>query len=638
VEFNQTAAQSPRAASDRTNATSYSYLNLAIAALALVGISSDLIFRIPLFPALNFLSGTPSLVVLVLGGTLLIFNLIRSLIFEGKLGSDILAAIAIVTSLFLGEYLAGALVVLMLSGGSALEDYAMRRASSVLDALAKRSPSIAHIREGVNMRDLTVGQIRPGDELVVLPHELCPVDGVVIEGRGSMDESYLTGEPYRISKVPGCEVISGAINGQSVLVIRALKEAIDSRYHKIMQVMDASRQKRPRLRRLADRLGIVYTPLALLISIAAWVLSGDASRGLSVLVVATPCPLIIAVPVAIIAAISWCAKRGIIIKDPIALERAYSCKVLITDKTGTLTVGAPSLEAIELRSVSHAKLNELELLQLVASLEQYSKHPLAQPVLDYAKERRIVLLEVNDLSEVPGQGLRGRVGGSEVSITGRRSVIDRSQLADLSSSSSGLECIVQCDGVVVGLLRFRDRARADSQSFVEHLGGEHGFKDIVLLSGDRDEEVQYLAQQLNIKRIYANRSPEEKVLIVREETKRYPTIFLGDGINDAPALTAATVGIAFGPRSDITSEAAGAVILEPSLVKVDQFLHISGDMRRIALQSAVGGMVCSILGMALAAVGFLTPVTGAILQEGIDLFAVLNALRVGRKGRDLGFG
>jgi heavy metal translocating P-type ATPase len=599
--------------------TSMKNINLSIAFLALLGIALSLGARFLLgLPAPQ--DSYPVLLVLLLGGTILVVRLIAGM-WRGEFGADLLAGISIVTSLCLGEYLAGALVVLMLSGGTALEDYAMRRASSVLDALAKRMPAIAHRREGVRMTDIAVDAIHPGDELVVLPHELCPVDGTVLEGHGSMDESYLTGEPYRISKTPGAEVISGAINGDSALVIRANRAAKDSRYVKIMMVMDESRQRRPQLRRLADKLGALYTPLAVCIAVVAWLVSGNSQRFLAVLVVATPCPLIIAIPVAIIGAISWSAKRGIIIKDPVALERAHTCEVLITDKTGTLTVGEPTLVSIEVHG-----MGEAEVLQLAASLEQFSRHPLARPVLDYAQSKQIVFAEVSDVSEVPGQGLRGTVTGRKVAISGRKAIAT-DLLAPFQHSTSGLECVVQVDGRVVALFRFRDEPRVDSKVFVSHLGPEHNFKDIILLSGDRDQEVQYLAKQLNISRVFAGKSPEEKVAIVEEETKRYQTLFLGDGINDAPALTAATVGIAFGPRSDITSEAAGAVILDPALRKVDQFLHISRHMRVVALQSAIGGMLASVCGMGLAGLGYLTPVYGALTQEIIDLFAVLNALR-----------
>jgi heavy metal translocating P-type ATPase len=595
------------------------HLNLVIAGAAVIGIIVTLVLRYALGME-EPIASLAALAVVVSGGAVLVFNLIRGM-FRGEFGSDLLAGISIVTSLFLGEYLAGTLVVLMLSGGTALEEYAMRRAASVLDALAKRMPSIAHRRVGVSMTDISAFEVKAGDEVVVLPHELAPVDGVVVEGQSSMDESYLTGEPYRISKSPGCEVISGAINGEGALVVRASREAKDSRYAKIMMVMDASRQRRPRMRRLADMLGTLYTPVAVGIAIIAWVLSGDPVRFLAVLVVATPCPLIIAIPVAIIGAISWCARRGIIIKDPIVLERAHSCEVLITDKTGTLTVGEPSLVSIQTKTVT-----EDEVLQLTASLEKYSKHPLAQPVIEAAAKRHILLQEASDVKEIAGQGLQGMVKGRRVSITGRRAV-SSDVAAVFQSSEAGLECIVLLDGAPEALLRFQDEARPESREFVSHLGPHHNFKDIILLSGDRDEEVRYLAQQMNITKLYAGKSPEEKVDIVRAETRKAQTLYLGDGINDAPALTTASVGVAFGPRSDITSEAAGAVILEPSLRKVDQLLHISSHMRRVALQSAVGGMAVSVGGMFIAALGYLSPVGGAVLQEIIDLVAVGNALR-----------
>ncbi|MEN9845897.1 MAG: hypothetical protein RIS36_1044 [Pseudomonadota bacterium] len=598
-------------------------VTIATAAIVAIAITVTLRYGIGVAPAV---ADWPVLAVLVGGGAALVLNLIIAML-KGEFGSDLLAGISIVTSVVLGEYIAGALVVLMLSGGTALEEHAMRRASSVLDALAKRMPSIAHRRHDVNMVDISAEDVRAGDELVVLPHELCPVDGVVLEGRSSMDESYLTGEPYRISKTPGCEVISGAINGEGALIIRASQEAKDSRYAKIMQVMDISRQKRPRLRRLADSLGALYTPIAVAIAVLAWWISGEAQRFLAVLVVATPCPLIIAIPVAIIGAISWSAKRGIIIKDPIALERARMCEVLITDKTGTLTIGEPRLVEIEAIGVT-----QNEALRLAASIERYSKHPLAQPVIQAAEERHLVLSDPSDVQEVPGRGLVGIVAGRKVTITGRRAV-DREVSKAFTAAASGLECLILIDDQPSAVFRFQDEARPESKDFVMHLGPQHNFKEIILLSGDRDEEVRYLARQLHISKVFSGKSPEEKVAIVREETKLAQTLYLGDGINDAPALTAATVGVAFGPRSDITSEAAGAVILEPSLRKMDQFLHISSHMRRVALQSAVGGMALSVGGMLLAATGHLAPVGGALLQELIDLMAVGNALRASNLGR-----
>lgn len=600
-------------------------LNFSIALAALIAVALNLWLSLGGW-ASEATARLPLVVVLCGGGGLLVVRLLLG-VFRGEFGSDLLAGISIVTSFALDQYMAGTLVVLMLSGGTALEEYAMRRASSVLDALAQRMPTIAHRRSGLEMVDVPADTVKPGDELVVLPHELCPVDGVVLEGRSSMDESYLTGEPYRLSKTPGAEVISGAINGDGALIIRATHEARDSRYSKIMSVMESSRQRRPRMRRLADILGALYTPVAVCVAVGAWLVFGSAERFLAVLVVATPCPLIIAIPTAIIGAISWCAKRGIIIKDPIVLERAHTCTVLITDKTGTLTVGEPTLVEVEAHDIS-----EQEVLQLAASLERYSKHPLAQSVIKAAEERHILIEDASEVSEKPGEGLSGIVRGHRVRITGRR-VLPPEQTSGFAQAEAGLECVVLVDERAVAVCRFRDEARPDSFHFVSHLGQHHGFDEVILLSGDRNQEVQYLAEQLQIAKVFAGKSPEEKVEIVRDETLRAQTLYLGDGINDAPALTTATVGVAFGPRSDITSEAAGAVILEPSLRKVDQLLHISGHLRTVALQSAVGGMVLSICGMGFAAVGLLTPVAGALLQEFIDLFAVLNALRASTLGR-----
>jgi heavy metal translocating P-type ATPase len=578
------------------------------------------------------LADVPLLATLVFGGVPLVLELLGKLV-RLEFGSDLLAGISIVTSLLLGEYLAGSLVVLMLSGGEALEAFAVRNASSVLTALARRMPSIAHRRTDGHLEDVAVEQIAVGDVVAVFPHEACPVDGTVIEGHGVMDESYLTGEPYRISKAPGASVLSGAINGETALAIRADRRAVDSRYAKIMQVMRDSEQHRPRLRRLGDQLGAYYTPLAVAIAVAAWAASGQSRRFLAVLVVATPCPLLIAIPVAILGAISLSARRGIIIKEPAVLEKVETCRTAIFDKTGTLTYGEPRLTEI----LASPDFSTDDVLQLAASIERYSKHPLASAILDAAEKRRLVLNEVSELSERPGDGLRGMVHGTSVRITSRKSLLgEHSDLAaHLSDLSGGMECVVVLDGRYAATLRFRDEPRADGISFINHLQPRHHFQKVMLVSGDRESEVRYLADQVGISDVHFGQSPEQKLDLVRRETSRANTLFLGDGINDAPALTAATVGLAFGSNSDITSEAAGAVILDTSLQKVDEFFHISRRMRTIALQSAVGGMALSVVGMALAAAGSLPPVAGAIAQEVIDVLAVLNALRVGWSPRTL---
>ena len=563
----------------------------------------------------------PLLAVLVFGGIPLVYELLRKLL-KREFGSDLLGGISIITSVLLGEYLAGSIIVLMLAGGEALENYALKSASSVLAALAKRMPLIAHRKCGSEILDVALEEIAVGDALVVYPHEICPVDGVVVEGHGVMDESYLTGEPFQITKTSGSTVISGAINGESALTIQTIKRAGDSRYAKIMEVMRESEERRPQLRRLGDQLGAIYTPVAVGVAIIAWVISGEAIRFLAVLVIATPCPLLIAIPVAIIGSISLCARRAIIVKSPVVLEQIAECRTAIFDKTGTLTYGEPKLT----EQIIAPGFEQKEVLTLVASLERYSKHPLASAILELAKQRGLALCPVSQVHEPPGTGLSGTVNGHEVVITGRGKVLPKGLL--LPSVEPGLECLVFLDGVFAALFGFEDSPRADSAVFITHLSPHHHVSKVILVSGDREAEVAALAKKIGIRTAYGAKSPEEKVTLVRAETAQAKTIFMGDGINDAPAMQAATVGIAFGHENDITAEAADAVILERSLEKVDELIHIGRRMRKIALQSALGGMALSAAGMLLAAFGFMSPITGAVAQEFIDLFAVLNAVRV----------
>jgi heavy metal translocating P-type ATPase len=607
-----------------------------IAVLTLAAIALHLLLRFSVHSTAKIggapLDALPLLVCIVFGGGTLVFGLINKMI-RREFGADLLAGISIVASVFLGEYLAGALVVLMLSGGEALEAYAVRSASSVLEALAKRMPSRTHRKVGGILADVRLDQVAVGDELAVLPHEICPVDGEVIEGRGTMDESFLTGEPYVISKAPGSAVISGAINGDMALTIRAQKLAEDSRYARIMRVMRGSEQRRPRLRRLGDQLGAFYTPLAVAIALAAWAVSGHPVRFLAVLVVATPCPLLIAIPVAIIGAISLAARRGIVIKDPAVLETIDSCRTAIFDKTGTLTYGRPTLTEV----ISRPGADPDEVLALVASLERYSKHPLAGAIVEGAREAKVTLREVNEIQERPGEGLIGILDGRKIQITGRKKLLARNPSVEreLPPLAGGLECLCLIDDRYTATLRFGDEPRAGGLSFIRHLRPRHRFDRMLIVTGDRESEARRLAERVGIGEVLAGQTPEQKLEIVRDETRRAKTVFLGDGINDAPALTAATVGIALGQASDITTEAAGAVILDSSLRKVDEFLHISRRLRTIALQSAIGGMSLSLIGMLIAAAGYLPPVAGAIAQEVIDVLAVANALRMAIPPRTL---
>lgn len=596
---------------------------MAIAIFALAGIALHLAL-VAMPGATPPAARWPLIAVLLLGGGPLIAGLLAKLV-RGEVGADLLAGISIVTAALLGEYLAGTIVVLMLAGGEALEQVALRRASSVLHALAARMPSTAHRRQGDLLEHVALDAIAPGDEIVVLPHEICPVDGRVVAGHGAMDESYLTGEPYVMSKAPGSDVLSGAVNGDRVLTVRATRLAKDSRYAEIMEVMRKTELGRPRLRRLGDRLGALYTPVAIGVAAAAYALSGSPTRALSVLVVATPCPLILAIPIAIIGSISLSARRGVIVRDPAVLERLDTCTTVIFDKTGTLTYGRPVLTAVEVLGA----VGRDEALRLAASLEQYSKHPLATAVVEAARAEGLSMLIPETIAEPPGQGLSGTLSGRAVELTGRKVLAARgpSGAASLPPPAAGLEAVLLVDGSPAALLRFRDEPRDDSRSFVGHLGPRHGVSRVMLVSGDRAEEVRDLAGRVGITEIYGGQSPEDKVRIVREQAALAPTLFVGDGINDAPAIAAATVGVAFGRGNDVIAEAAGAVLLDTSLMKVDELFHIARRSRRIALESAVGGMVLSAVGMGFAAAGLLSPVAGAIAQEVIDVFAILNALR-----------
>ncbi|MFP5228257.1 MAG: heavy metal translocating P-type ATPase [Acidobacteriota bacterium] len=543
---------------------------------------------------------------------------------KGNFSVDLLALLSIGTAVVLREYWVAAIVILMLSGGKSLEEFATRRASSVLSALARRMPQMAHrlARDG-STEDVPAESVVIGDRVAIYPHELCPVDGQVISGSGSMDESYLTGEPFLIEKAPGATVLSGAINGETVLTIAATRVARDSRYAKIVEVLHASEENRPRIRRLADRLGSWYTPVAVGFALLSWIVSHQPERFLAVLVIATPCPLLLAIPVAVIGAISIGARHGIVIKDPSILEKADRCRTLIVDKTGTLTYGRPWLTNI----LEMGVWPRHRLLEFAASLERYSKHPLSSAILQAATDAKIELLNAQNVSESPGHGLSGVLDGHEILLTGRGKLTPE-LAAHLSAIAPGLECVLLIDGSLAGVMRFHDEPRHESKSFLSHLRSRHGIENVVLLSGDRPAEVAAFGRTMGIAQIYGGKSPEEKLAIVRDLTRRAPTLYLGDGINDAPAMMNATAGVALGVSSDITAEAAGAVILQSSLSSVDVLMHIGRRMRRIALTSAVGGMLLSAVGMGMAALGFLVPIEGALLQEAIDLASILNSLRI----------
>jgi heavy metal translocating P-type ATPase len=594
---------------------------LIIVGISLAAIVLSIFFRITSLVSPDL----PLFIAIILGGIPSCFYILYKLI-HGDLGADSLAALALITAVILNQYLAADLIILMLASGQTLEAYAMRKASSILLALSERMPALVHRRTASGIEDIPLLNVRIGDDIVVYPHETCPADGVVIEGQSSMDESYLTGEPYQISKAPGTFVLSGAINGESVLILQAQKLPSDSRYASIVAVLQEAEQKRPTIRRLGDQIGAIFAPIALIFALTAWYFTDDAIRFLAVLVIATPCPLLIAIPITLISAISMAARQAIIIKDPTVLERLPTCRTAIFDKTGTLTYGKPILTDI----FTADNIDPNWILQHVASLERYSKHPLASAILESAKKNKLSLLVATSISEKPGHGLSGVIGEDKIHITHRKKLSESHPelMKQLPPIFIGLECIVLSNDIYVATMRFQDIPRKESKSFISHLTPSHQFNKIMLVSGDRESEVKYLATLLNLTEIHASQTPEQKLSIVRAERQKAATLFMGDGINDAPALTAATVGIAFGQYSNVTAESAGAVIMENNLTKVDELIHLSLATRKIALQSAIGGMALSIIGMGFAAAGYISPVVGAILQEIIDILAIINALRL----------
>ena len=562
--------------------------------------------------------------VLIVGGIPLLIQIFLKII-KGNLGADLIAFMALILAIYLQENVAGVLIILMLASSQALEEFASHRASFVLEALAQRMPTIAHLKSENNFFDTEISKIKINDLIAVFPHEICPIDGEVVEGRGSMDESYLTGEPYRISKTIGSKVLSGAVNGESLFVIKTEKLPADSRYGKIMEVMKKAKEQKPEIRKLADKIGAIFAPVTIIISSTSYYFTHDLTNFLAVLTIATPCPLLIAVPIAIISAISISARQGIIIKDARILEKLSICTTAIFDKTGTLTYGEPNISEI----IALDEFSADEILQKTASLERYSRHPLAGSILKEAQKRNLILLDAQNISEKPGYGMIGNIGEQEIIITSRKKIHEfQPSKIPLPDLSDGMECVIIINKKVAGILHFRDLERPESKSFINHLAPNHNFKKIILLSGDRASEVNYLAEKLGINNYFSSQSPEQKLEIVKRETQNAPTLFMGDGINDAPALMLASVGIAFGQGNNITSESSGAVILESNLLKVDELIHISIFTRKIILQSAIGGMLFSIVGMILASFGLISPSEGAIAQQIIDAVAIVNALRL----------
>ncbi|MGW9167834.1 heavy metal translocating P-type ATPase [Agromyces sp. NPDC055658] len=544
-------------------------------------------------------------------------------ILRGHWGLDILAVTAIVATVLVGEYVAALLVVLMLTGGAALEDYANRRAKRELDALLTRSPQLAHRLEGDELVEVPVDRVVAGDVLLVRPSEIVPVDGELRSHEAAFDESSITGESVPVEKRAGDAVLSGSVNGQSAVEIRATATAADSQYQQIVALVAGAAESRAPVVRLADRYAVPFTLFSLALAGVAWWLSGDPVRFAEVLVLATPCPLLIAAPVAFIGGMSRAASNGVIVKAGGVLESLAAAKTAVFDKTGTLTHGEPTLVAVR----PAGGLGDDELLALVASAEQYSSHVLAASMIDAARERGLALAEADAAREEATNGVVATIGGREVVVGKFAFVRAHAPEAERTPIAPGeLAVYVAVDGRYGGALLASDRLRENARSTLERLD-ELGVHDTMMLTGDAKATADHIAAELGISRVHAECLPADKVREVAAIAAR-PVIMVGDGVNDAPVLAAADVGIAMGAKgATAASESASAVILVDDISRTAKAVEIGRDTVRIALQSIWIGIVVSVALMLVAAFGVIPATVGALLQEVVDLVTILAALR-----------
>jgi heavy metal translocating P-type ATPase len=567
---------------------------------------------------------------LVLIGVPVVLRTLRRAL-QGHLASDIIAMLAIAGSLALGQPLAGLIVVLMQTGGEALERYAEGRASRAIQELERSAPRIAHRIRGDAVEDLAAEQIAVGDVLLVRPGELVPCDGVVTSGRPLLDLSRLTGEPLPVSAEPGTHIRSGSHNLESPFELRSTTLAAESGYARIVELVRSAQASKAPLQRLADRYAIWFTPLTVLACSVTFLATHDLIRVLAVLVVATPCPLILATPVAVVGGISRAASRGIIFRHGAALEQLGQVTVVVFDKTGTLTIGRPEVAGI--RTVPGRQGNDV--MSLAAAVERGSGHLLARTLVSAAERDRLPPLVATGVMEAPGQGVTGTVGPHEVSVGGWRwisalhpDVVAEFERMQPQGPADGLSAFVAIDRHGAGIVDYADQLRPEVGALVVELR-RLGVRRILLLSGDRDTNVRKVATEVGIMEARGDLAPEDKTQIVQALVKSGEIVLmLGDGTNDAPALSAATVGIALAyGGGGIAAEAADAVILADDPSRVAEAVQISRRTLRIAHQSIWTGLALSACAMAFAAVGALPPAIGAMVQEAVDVAVILNALR-----------
>ncbi len=564
----------------------------------------------------------------------LAFEVGRTVIVDHHMGVDTIALVAMVGSLLLGQELAGVIVALMFSGGAALEDVASTRARRELTALIQRAPKVAQLRVGNRLEQVPIAEVQIGDVVLVRTGEVIPVDGIVVAGEAVVDTSTLSGEPLPVTIPAGMSVLSGSANAGAPFEVRANRPAADSAYAALVRLVEQARADRAPLVRIADRYAGFFLPATLIIAGLAWALSGDAVRALAVVVVATPCPLILAAPIALVSGLSRAARYGVIVKGAGAIETLGQARTVLFDKTGTLTVGTPEVRDV----VTRGDHKPGELLMLAASVDRMSAHVLGEALVRAAEDADLDLTTPTNVHEQPGQGIEALVDGRQVAVGSRAFIRSLGVPADEIASAAVIRghgsgeahVLVSIDGHVGGVIVMTDELRPDADRIVERLRAE-GIRHVAMASGDRRSVAERIGRELGVDRVYAEQSPEEKLEVVRRlraDPELSPVIMVGDGINDAPALALADLGIAMGVAgATVSSETADAVITVDRVDRVADAVHTGRRSLHIARQSVLAGMGLSLAAMGVAAAGYLPPVAGALFQEVIDLAVIINALR-----------
>ena len=557
-------------------------------------------------------------IITVAGGILALSMFIEMIktLRKGNYGVDLLAITAIIATLLVGEYWASLIIILMLVGGETLEDYAAGRANRELSALLQKTPDIAHVMQEGKVVDMDLDDVEIGAHLLIKPMEVIPIDGVLLSEAAILDESSITGETKPNELQQGDEILSGAINGSSSIEIRTSVAASESQFQKIVALVRQAEATPANFVRLADRYAVPFTIMAYIIAAVAYFISGDPVRIAEVLVVASPCPLILAAPIAFVSGMSRSSKNGFLIKNGTIIEKLATAKAIFFDKTGTITDGKIEVDAI----VPAEGVSQEELLKIVYTIEKSSNHILAKAVSNYAESHDVQGLELESLSEVAGLGVTGQINGQLIKI-GRANFVGAPDGLDFETAF-----YVSRDGQYIGAVTFSDTLRANAPAVIKDLR-HAGFESITMLTGDNARVADKIAAQVGITEVYSSMLPEEKLAKIQASTI-HPTIMVGDGVNDAPALTLADVGISIGTGNNtVASEAADIVLLKNDLSSVTKAVHISRDTLTIAKQAVLIGIIICVILMLIAATGLIPAIIGALFQEVIDVVSILYALR-----------